>query len=167
MHRVSQQCVERSKTRLTGAETCRSARSSALRRNWSAEEQDRNQWEQGNGCPAETKTQWIATLSNSTKRPRFWEQAIISCTRILHIAEGYLNQPSQQLVAPTPAFAEQEKQLARAFAIVREGIAQRAFPGAALAVTHRGSLVASQGFGRFTYEEAAPVVRADTVFDLA
>jgi len=28
-------------------------------------------------------------------------------------------------------------------------------------------LVASQGFGRFTYEAAAPEVRADTVFDLA
>jgi serine-type D-Ala-D-Ala carboxypeptidase len=74
---------------------------------------------------------------------------------------------SQQFVAPHPAFANQEKQFARAFAIVRDAIEQRAFPGAALAVTHRGSLVASQGFGRFTYDEDSPKVQAETVFDLA
>jgi len=70
-------------------------------------------------------------------------------------------------VAPHRAFAHQEKQFARAFAIIREAVEQRTFPGAAFAVTHRGSLVASQGFGRFTYEEAAPQVQAETVFDLA
>jgi serine-type D-Ala-D-Ala carboxypeptidase len=78
-----------------------------------------------------------------------------------------LNQLSRQLVAPTPAFADQEKQFARAFAIIHDGIAQRAVPGAVLAVTYRGSLIASQGFGRFAYDEASPVVQADTVFDLA
>ncbi len=36
-----------------------------------------------------------------------------------------------------------------------------------MAVTHRGALVASQGFGRFTYGANAPEVRPDTVFDLA
>ena len=78
-----------------------------------------------------------------------------------------MNQPSQPLVAPALAFADQEKQFARAFAILRDGIEQHAFPGAALAVTHRGSLVASQGFGRFTYDEGANAVQAETVFDLA
>jgi CubicO group peptidase (beta-lactamase class C family) len=51
--------------------------------------------------------------------------------------------------------------------MVRKGIEQRAFPAAALAVTHRGSLVALQGFGRFTYEDDAPPVQPDTIFDLA
>ncbi len=69
--------------------------------------------------------------------------------------------------SPIPACAQQEQQFARAFSILREAIAQRAFPGAALAVTHRGALVASQGFGRFTYDANSPEVRADTVFDLA
>ena len=78
-----------------------------------------------------------------------------------------MNQPSQHLIAPTPAFADQQKQFARAFAVIRHGIAERAFPGAALAVTYRGSLIASQGFGRFTYDEGTTAVRADTVFDLA
>jgi len=78
--------------------------------------------------------------------------------------EDDLNQPSP---APDPAFQQQEKQFARAFAILREAIAQRAFPGASLAVTHGGSLVASQGFGRFTYEGDSPEVQANTVFDIA
>ncbi len=86
---------------------------------------------------------------------------------MLHICETSLNQASQPFVAPRPAFADQEKQFARAFAVIRNGIGQRAFPGAALAVTHRGSLIASQGFGSFTYDEGAPPIQAETVFDLA
>ena len=42
-----------------------------------------------------------------------------------------------------------------------------AFPGATLAITHRGALIALQGFGRFTYADDAPPVQADTIFDLA
>src|SRR5271157_5282699 len=66
-----------------------------------------------------------------------------------------------------PTFHRQESQFARAFALLRGAVSQRAFPGASLAVTHRGALVASQGFGRFTYYAASPEVHADTVFDLA
>jgi len=55
----------------------------------------------------------------------------------------------------------------RAFTLIREAIRQRAFPGAALAVTHRGALVVSRGFGCFTYDSTSPEVRADTTFDLA
>ena len=79
----------------------------------------------------------------------------------------FLNQVSKQLVAPRLAFEDQEKQFARAFVMIREAIEQRTFPGAALTVTYRGSLVAAQGFGRFTYEDDAPQVQSDTVFDLA
>ncbi len=70
-------------------------------------------------------------------------------------------------MATRRAFERQEQQFAKAFALIREAIEQRVFPGAALAVTHRSSLVASAGFGRFTYEEDAPQVLADTIFDLA
>ena len=66
-----------------------------------------------------------------------------------------------------PAFHQQESQFARAFAVLRDGIAQRAFPGAALAVTYRDNLIASKGFGRFTYDAASPEVHAETIFDLA
>ena len=74
---------------------------------------------------------------------------------------------SQDALQLAPAFDEQEKQFAHAFAIIRQAIEQRAFPGASLAVTHRGALVASQGFGRFTYRQSSPAVRAETIFDLA
>lgn len=78
-----------------------------------------------------------------------------------------LDSSPHEVVSPRPDFARQAKQFARAFALIRDAIAQHAFPGAALAVTHRGGLVASQGFGRFTYEDEAPGVRPDTIFDLA
>ncbi len=78
-----------------------------------------------------------------------------------------LNQALPQLVALPFAFDLQDKQFARAFAIIGDVIEQRAFPAATLAVTHRGSLIALQGFGRFTYEDVAPPVQADTIFDLA
>ena len=74
---------------------------------------------------------------------------------------------SQDALQLAPAFDQQEKQFANAFAIIRQAIEQRAFPGASLAVTHRGALVASQGFGRFTYKQGSPAVSAETVFDLA
>ena len=78
-----------------------------------------------------------------------------------------LNQPSPQLADLPSAFDLQDKQFSRTFAVLREAIEQRAFPAAAIAVTHRGSLIALQGFGRFTYEDDAPVVQPDTIFDLA
>ena len=82
-------------------------------------------------------------------------------------ARGLLKPLPPDSASPIPAFEQQEKQFARAFAVLREAITLRAFPGASLAVTHGGALVASQGFGRFRYEEDAPSVQADTVFDLA
>ncbi len=85
----------------------------------------------------------------------------------LLIAEGFLQELTPNTAPLDMAFEAQEKQFARAFSIICQAIADRAFPGAALAVTHHGALVASQGFGRFTYEQNSPEVRADTVFDLA
>ncbi|HEY5174028.1 MAG TPA: serine hydrolase domain-containing protein [Terriglobales bacterium] len=78
-----------------------------------------------------------------------------------------MNQAPQQLADLPSAFELQDKQFSRAFAMVREAIEQRAFPAAALAVTHRRSLIALRGFGRFTYSDDAPLVQPDTIFDLA
>ena len=66
-----------------------------------------------------------------------------------------------------PDYARQDARFAPAFEILREGIRQRAFPGAAAAVTHRGRLVVLKGRGHFTYEKESPAVQADTVYDLA
>ncbi len=64
-------------------------------------------------------------------------------------------------------FGDQQRRFARAFALLRHAIAARAFPGCSLAVAHRGELVASIGFGRFTYEPQSPEVTAGTMFDIA
>jgi len=99
--------------------------------------------------------------------PHLRGKAIIGCVRISLHARGLLNSPLPEFVAPRPAFERQERQFARAFAITRQAIVERAFPGAALAITYRGALVAAQGFGRFTYDDNSPAVQPDTVFDLA
>jgi CubicO group peptidase (beta-lactamase class C family) len=61
----------------------------------------------------------------------------------------------------------QDEQFQPAFALLRSAIDQRAFPGAAVAVTHQGKLIAHKGLGHFTYEVTSPHVAAETVYDLA
>ena len=78
-----------------------------------------------------------------------------------------MDSSSQDRLSSPPDLARQDKQFAQAFALIHKGIAERAFPGAALAVTHHGALVASRGFGRFTYDDDALEVRAETIFDVA
>jgi CubicO group peptidase (beta-lactamase class C family) len=65
------------------------------------------------------------------------------------------------------ATGKQERLFAAAFTLLREAIAQKAFPGAALAVTLQDGLVAWQGFGQFTYEGESPAVTRETMWDLA
>jgi serine-type D-Ala-D-Ala carboxypeptidase len=55
-----------------------------------------------------------------------------------------------------PAFDHQDEVFPSAFAILRDAIAQRAFPAASVAITHQGRLIALKAFGRFTYEAGAP-----------
>ena len=58
-------------------------------------------------------------------------------------------------VAPTlvPAFQQQDQQFSSAFSVLREAIAQRAFPAASIAVTQAGKLVALKSFGKFVFDE--------------
>jgi serine-type D-Ala-D-Ala carboxypeptidase len=71
---------------------------------------------------------------------------------------------SASIVASTE---NQEQVFSRAFAILRQGIAERAFPTASVAITQRGRLIARKAFGRLTYDPDAPAVSEDTLFDLA
>lgn len=73
----------------------------------------------------------------------------------------------QSTIALRPAYEDQQKWFARAFAILRDAIEQQAFPGAALAVAHQGKLVASHGFGGFIYDDNASQVTRETIFDIA
>lgn len=65
------------------------------------------------------------------------------------------------------AFGNQDQQFHRAFTILQSGIAQRAFPGASVAITHQGKLIALKGLGHFTYAADSPAVSAETIYDIA
>jgi CubicO group peptidase (beta-lactamase class C family) len=65
------------------------------------------------------------------------------------------------------SFERQDEQFQRAFDVLRSGIDRRAFPGAAVTVTHQGKLIAYKGLGHFTYDATSPAVTAETVYDLA
>jgi CubicO group peptidase (beta-lactamase class C family) len=54
-----------------------------------------------------------------------------------------------------------------AFKVLEDAISQKVSPGASVAITHSGKLVAMKGFGRFTYEAGSSAVTAESIFDLA
>jgi len=64
------------------------------------------------------------------------------------------------------AFEQQDRGFAPAFLILQDAIAQRAFPAASIAVTHRGRQLALKALGHFTYELSSPKVTTGTLFDL-
>ena len=68
---------------------------------------------------------------------------------------------------PQADYAGQDERFATAFAILRQAISERAFPGCAVSLLHEGKLVALKGLGRFTYDADSPQVQAKTIFDLA
>jgi len=69
---------------------------------------------------------------------------------------------------PRPdAVQSHDGMLDSAYSILEEAIVRHACPGASIAITHRGNIVALKAFGRFTYEPASPTVTPTTLFDLA
>lgn len=54
-----------------------------------------------------------------------------------------------------------------ALSVLASGVARRAFPGAAFAVSRHGNIVLQGAIGRFTYDESSEDVTLSTVFDLA
>jgi CubicO group peptidase (beta-lactamase class C family) len=100
-----------------------------------------------------------------------WPVGISSLTRVCYkprtnATRGlFLNHSTNSRLSL--AFDEQDKQFGRAFALLKAGIRQRAFPGASVAVTHQGKLIALKGLGRFTYSWLSRRVKAQTVYDLA
>jgi CubicO group peptidase (beta-lactamase class C family) len=78
-----------------------------------------------------------------------------------------LNAPPLYACAVTEAQGNQEAMFSNAFAVLGRAIADRAIPGASIAVTLSGKLIVLKAFGRFTYEDGASVVTTETIFDLA
>jgi CubicO group peptidase (beta-lactamase class C family) len=68
---------------------------------------------------------------------------------------------------PPASLEDQEKVFRAPFRVIEEAIETRAFPGASVAITQSGRLVAFKALGRFTYEANSPPVGSGTVFDLA
>ncbi len=59
-----------------------------------------------------------------------------------------------------------EAQLQPAFSVIEKAIADKAFPGATMAVGFRGR-VSLHSFGNLSYEPNSPAVKVDTMYDLA
>jgi CubicO group peptidase (beta-lactamase class C family) len=78
-----------------------------------------------------------------------------------------LDAPPLYACAVTEAQGNQEAMFSNAFAVLGRAIADRAIPGASIAVTLSGKLIVLKAFGRFTYEDGASVVTTETIFDLA
>jgi CubicO group peptidase (beta-lactamase class C family) len=70
-------------------------------------------------------------------------------------------------MSPAEAFEHQDRVFAPAFSFLQEAIAQKAFPAASIAVTHRARLVALKTLGQFTYEPNSSPVTPSALFDLA
>jgi CubicO group peptidase (beta-lactamase class C family) len=68
---------------------------------------------------------------------------------------------------PAPESARTRAQFGAARLILQNAIAARAFPGCAFGVLAGGEVVVEEAVGRFTYEEDAPVVTRETVYDVA
>lgn len=68
---------------------------------------------------------------------------------------------------PQADYGGQDTTFAQAFTILQDAIKERAFPGCAISILHRGRVVALKGTGRFTYDPGSPAVGADTIFDVA
>jgi beta-N-acetylhexosaminidase len=65
-----------------------------------------------------------------------------------------------------PMDARAEAQLQPAFQVVEDAIADKASPGATLAVGYRGK-VSYHAFGKLSYDTNSPAVKIDTMYDLA
>jgi serine-type D-Ala-D-Ala carboxypeptidase len=63
--------------------------------------------------------------------------------------------------------AEVHKRFESVCRVLEEAIAARTFPGCAFGVLAGGEAVLEGALGRFTYDDEAPAVRPDTIFDLA
>ena len=59
-----------------------------------------------------------------------------------------------------------EAQLRPAFAEVKKAIADKAFPGATMAVGYRGN-VSLHAFGKLSYDAKSPATKIDTMYDIA
>jgi serine-type D-Ala-D-Ala carboxypeptidase len=74
---------------------------------------------------------------------------------------------SSEPTSAAPQSAVSPSRFALARQVLEDAVARRAFPGCAFGVMAGGVTVLQDALGRFTYEDGAPPVTAETVYDLA
>jgi CubicO group peptidase (beta-lactamase class C family) len=72
-----------------------------------------------------------------------------------------------EITPDAPSLARSRDRFAAVYRVLDDAIAGRAFPGCAFGVLAGGEVVLEDALGRFTYEDDAPAVKAQTVFDVA
>ncbi len=68
---------------------------------------------------------------------------------------------------PVSARIEQPVRFSSAYDVLRKAIAERAFPGCTFGLLSSGEVLLADALGRFTYEDDAPEVAPETLFDVA
>ena len=68
---------------------------------------------------------------------------------------------------PGAASGEGRQRFPAAYRVLEEAIQERAFPGCAFGLLAKGEGMLADALGRFTYEEDAPKVKPETIFDIA
>jgi serine-type D-Ala-D-Ala carboxypeptidase len=74
---------------------------------------------------------------------------------------------SSATTALASAVNDQDRRFERAFIILEKGTQEKVFPGASVAITLQGGLVAHKAFGHYTYDKKARAVEAESIFDIA
>ena len=74
---------------------------------------------------------------------------------------------SRQSTTTTPPSSRPREQFAEAYRVLEEAVAAHAFPGCAFGVLAGNTVALQDGLGRFTYEQDAPAVTGETVYDIA
>ena len=72
-----------------------------------------------------------------------------------------------KIISPALSPAVSSERFASAYRVLEEAIAARAFPGCAFGILDKGKVVLQDARGHFTYDEGAPEVSAETVYDVA
>jgi len=83
------------------------------------------------------------------------------------MGKGSLDISTSTTHYPLVQYDNQDEVFSRAFDFLRLAIEQRAFPGASVAITSWGKLLALKAFGRFSYEKDALPVTTASIFDIA
>jgi beta-glucosidase-like glycosyl hydrolase/CubicO group peptidase (beta-lactamase class C family) len=118
---------------------------------------------------------WIAAFSSVEVCQRAVARALYGATAIrgrLPVTvpgaakRGDGLQLAAQPMTLAPASADAAASLQPAFLLLEQAVRDHVFPGGVLAVGDHHELTIHP-FGRFTYEAVAPIVREDTIFDVA